>query len=111
MTTTPATDTAAFDELLDMFSHPYRRWILTRLSNHSSRDEDKLVQQTLISEEGPDVSSVELFHNHLPKLEDADFIDWGQKNSVVRRGSRFDEIAPLIALLADHEDEFPAGCP
>jgi hypothetical protein len=111
MITTPATNTVVLDELLDVLSHLHRQSILTHLSDHSPQDEDEFNQQTIMNENNSDLLSIELFHNHLPKLNNAGFIDWNQENDVVRRGSRFDEIVPLIALPVTHEDELLAGRP
>lgn len=111
MTPRPADATYVMDELFDVLSHPYRRRILTRLSDHNPRDEGEFDQRALASEDDPDLPDDGLFHNHLPKLDDAGFIDWDRENGVVRRGPRFREIAPLIDLMVEHRDELPAGWP
>lgn len=50
---------------------------------------------------------IALVQNHLPKLEDAGFIQWDRDRDVVTRGPQFDEIGPLVQLLLDHADELP----
>lgn len=52
-----------------------------------------------------------LYHAHQPKLIEADYIEWGKDTYTIRRGPNFDKIAPVLRLLADHEDELPAGWP
>jgi len=52
---------------------------------------------------------LEMHHNHLPKLVEASFVDWNRGENVLRRGPRFDEIAPLIELIIEHREELPAG--
>lgn len=111
MTPVTAEETAALDELFDVLSHPYRRRILTRLSDHYPRDEDEFDHEALASEDDPDMPEIELVHSNLPKLDEAGFIDWDQESGVVRRGPRFGEIAPLIYLMVNHRDELPAGWP
>ena len=111
MTTLSTEDTAELDELFTVLSHPYRRRILTRLGDHDPRDEDEFDHRALAREDDPDLPSIELFHNHLPKLDEAGFIDWERDDGVVRRGPRFGEVAPLIELMVDHRDELPVGWP
>lgn len=50
-----------------------------------------------------------LYHVHLPKLAEAAYIEWDADTQTIRRGPNFDEIAPLLQLMADHEDELPAA--
>jgi hypothetical protein len=52
-----------------------------------------------------------LYHVHLPKLAEADYIEWNADSHMIRRGPNFDEIAPLLRLMAEHEDKLPAGWP
>lgn len=47
-------------------------------------------------------------HLHLPKLADYEFIEWNKDTHEVTKGPKFDEIRPLLELLATHEDELPA---
>ncbi len=52
-----------------------------------------------------------LHHTHLPKLDEAGFIEWNPNSKTITRGLRFDEIAPLIELIIANRDELPAGWP
>lgn len=52
-----------------------------------------------------------LYHVHLPKLAEAGYIEWNKDTHTIRRGPNFDEIAPLLRLMAEHEDKLPAGWP
>jgi len=51
---------------------------------------------------------VSMNHVHLPKLANYGFIEWDEANHEVSKGPNFDEIRPLLELLATHEDELPA---
>ncbi|ELZ81869.1 hypothetical protein C453_17674 [Haloferax elongans ATCC BAA-1513] len=51
---------------------------------------------------------MELFHTHLPKLDDAGFVDWDPRTGAVVRGPRFDAVEPVLRLFADHTDELPS---
>lgn len=45
---------------------------------------------------------VELFHNHLPKLERSGHIEWRRDADTVSKGPRFGEIEPFLELLVDY---------
>ena len=49
-----------------------------------------------------------LYHLHLPKFAEAGYIEWDKDTHTIRRGPNFDEIAPFLRLMADHEDKLPA---
>lgn len=104
--------TDALDVSLDALSHPYRRRILTRLHDRNPRREAEFSSDELADDaDDIDLREAEIHHRHLPKLDDAGFIDWDREADVITRGPRFDEIAPLIELMIDHRDELPAGWP
>ncbi len=46
----------------------------------------------------------ELYHVHLPKLADANVIEWDRKRGVVSRGPQYDDIRHLLELLTDEKD-------
>ena len=48
-----------------------------------------------------------LYQMHLPKLAEAGYIAWDADTHTIRRGPNFDENAPLLRVMADHEDEPP----
>lgn len=105
-------NTDALDESLDVLSHPYRRRILTRLHDHNPREEVDFSADELADDADEiDRQLLEIHHRHLPKLDDAGFIDWDRKADIITRGPRFDEIAPLIELMVNHRDELPDGWP
>lgn len=109
MTPSPTSHPTVLDELLDVLSHPHRRRILTRLHVRNPRDEAEFDPEELAqADEALDVDTIHLVHNHLPKLDEAGFVDWDRERQVVRRGPRFHEIAPLIDLMVTHRDELPA---
>ena len=49
--------------------------------------------------------AVELHHVHLPKLEEAGLIDWNRATDEITRGPQFDEIEPLLSVLAENRAE------
>jgi hypothetical protein len=46
-----------------------------------------------------------LYHVHLPKLADAELIDWDPRDDLAVRGPRFDEVIPLLEAIAEIRDE------
>lgn len=91
-----------------MLSHPHRRRIITRLHDPNPPDEAEFELEELASGDELDSEAIDLFHNHLPKLAEAGFINWNQEQQIVTRGPQFEEIAPLIDLMCAHQDELPA---
>jgi len=57
--------------------------------------------------EQDDTLRIQLHHVHLPKLADQELIEWDRDSQTVTRGSRFDEIEPVLRLLADNPERFP----
>ena len=55
----------------------------------------------------PRHSITELFHIHLPKLEEMGYITWDQNTNQISKGPKWDEIAPLLQLIYNHQDELP----
>jgi len=54
-----------------------------------------------------DATQVNLEHVHLPKLADMGFIEWDRESGDLSKGPNWDEIAPLLQLMYDHQDELP----
>ncbi|GGN97419.1 DUF7344 domain-containing protein [Haloarcula pellucida] len=51
--------------------------------------------------------TIELYHTHLPKLAQAGLIEWDRDAGVVSRGPEFEQIRPMICLLAENEECVP----
>lgn len=100
------------DQVFEILSHPYRRRILTMIDEHNPRDGDEFSMAELADPDSDlSVFTRELYHSHLPKLADAGYIEWDRETDVIRRGPRFNEIAPLVSLMQKHADELPADWP
>ena len=103
---------APLDQIFDVLGHSHRRRILTILAEANPRDDEEFTPEELHAEdEDLELFTRELFHRHLPKLAEAGYIDWDRDTNTVRRGPKYDEIAPLVELMIAHEDELPAGWP
>jgi len=47
-------------------------------------------------------ATIRLYHADLPKLAAADLIEWERGSETVRRGSRFEEVEPMLNVLSDN---------
>ncbi len=93
-------------EALDEFQ---RRAVLFALLNQSRKDGPSIVVAGGAVEAGMGVQSVETSDSHLLELVGYGFIDWDPESTRVSRGQNFEEIKPLLELLASREDELPNG--
>jgi hypothetical protein len=96
----------SLNELFEILSHEYRRYVLWVLADPDRRTEDGL--GTILRSEGdeePDVLELELRHNHLPKLDDYGLVDWNPSAETLTRGPRFAEIEPFLDVLDEDRDD------
>ncbi|QLH84934.1 hypothetical protein HZS54_07490 [Halosimplex pelagicum] len=52
-------------------------------------------------------ATVRLYHADLPKLAAADLIEWDRDAETVSRGSRFEEVEPMLDVLGDNAAQVP----
>jgi Ser-tRNA(Ala) deacylase AlaX len=98
--------------MFNALTHPYRRHVLVLVGEYNPRDEDEFVVEDITTEDDDlELLTTELYHVHLPKLVDAGYIEWDEETRIIRRGPNFEEIAPLLRLMDDHQDELPEGWP
>lgn len=98
------------DDLFEALSNPYRRQLLVALLEHNPQDDYDRDPLDLVSDDiEPDVLELHLFHSHLPKLEEMDFITWDRETNEISKGPDWDEIKPLLTLIDSHQDELPDG--
>ncbi|NGM71257.1 ArsR family transcriptional regulator [Natronolimnobius sp. AArcel1] len=97
------------DDVLEILADVYRRRVLVEMRNHNPLDDDdaQLPADVIIADDDLAALRTQMRHVHLPKLEDAGLVEWDRKANVLRKGPRFDEIRPLLKLMADHADELP----
>jgi hypothetical protein len=100
------------DRVFDVLSHPLRRRLLTSIAESTSGD-GAAVTTADLNTRGEDVDRlrVELYHAHLPKLAEAGYIEWDGDTRATRRGPNFDEVEPVLRLLADEQDDLPGAWP
>ncbi|WP_254533418.1 DUF7344 domain-containing protein [Natrinema gelatinilyticum] len=100
---------AGLDSMLDILSNRYRRGVLVALLDHNPQDVDDPQVPNDVHLESGDLEQlmINTRHTHLPKLADAGFIEWDQETNTVLKGPQFEEIRPLLELMANHADELP----
>jgi len=100
--------TTSFDDMVDALADIQRRKLLVALLEHNPQDDTPVA----IADSESDADAVDrlvtMHHTNLPKLAAYGFIEWNQDSHEVTKGPNFDEIKPLLELLANHEDELPA---
>ncbi|WP_227376839.1 DUF7344 domain-containing protein [Haladaptatus halobius] len=98
-----------------MLRDSHRRRILLAVSNHNPRTEGEFTTDSFTpdetSEDEIEGLKTQLHHVHLPKMADKGYIKWHPITETIRRGPNFADIAPLLKLMDDHEDELPADWP
>lgn len=101
-----------YDERLNtIFSvlrHPTRRHILATIRDSQSHPSGGFALDDFLEDDGTSEDSpAGLHHSHLPKLDNAGFIDWDRQTNTVMRGPRFDEIESVLEILQTRQDAFP----
>jgi len=96
------------DQILDIVSNRHRCLILLSLKRGAVETTDDVMVR---GESELNASELTLTHNHLPKLDDAGYIEWDRDTGEISKGPRFDEIEPLLELIENHADELPPGWP
>jgi len=92
-----------------LLANRYRRRLLLTILDHNPEDEASIPDDLTTDDEELQTMLIEMTHTHLPKLESLEVIEWDRENNVVRRGSAFEELRPLLELVARHQDELPDG--
>lgn len=93
------------DRLLETVADRQRRVVLLLLKRGAVEDERDLLFRS------KDETKAALVHNHLPKLEEAGYIEWDRESGTIEKGPEFDEIEPLLELIEEHSDELPQDWP
>jgi hypothetical protein len=95
--------------MLNVLSDVQRRKLLIALLEHNPQDDRPAVIAAVDTERDIAERQLNMQHIHLPKLADYGFIEWDRASHEVMKGRNFDEIRPLLELLAAHENELVAN--
>ncbi|MFD1514056.1 hypothetical protein [Halomarina rubra] len=106
--TTPA---ISLETTFEILSDDHRRQILQDVAEETTPAHPEITLDTLLSgrETTGSATDLELEFQHvqLPKLADEELIGWNRSRGVVYRGQAFDDVAPMLTLLEEHEEELP----
>lgn len=111
-TTTDEASSTTLETAFTALSNPTRRRILATMSAHNPRTDVEFELADFITPtDDCDRLQTELYHAHLPKLASEDFINWNRETGTVTHGSNFEEIRPVLTVLAEHEEKLPGEWP
>ncbi|WP_227375915.1 DUF7344 domain-containing protein [Haladaptatus halobius] len=110
-TTPPASEEAVFDTLLDVLSYSRRRQILSRLdSGRTPMSLANLADEIVVHERDAPLAEIpardvkqvymSLYHSHVPRLEDADLVEYDQERDAVSLRERSPVVDRYEALVA-----------
>lgn len=102
-----ALSTRSFDTALDALDDVSRRRLLVGLVDHAPQN--AAAAGLAWPETDSEDALQSMVHVNLPKLERDSYVDWDRHTNDVVKGPNFDDSRPLLGLLAEHEDELPAG--
>jgi hypothetical protein len=104
----------------DILFRPGIERVLTNLCNRRRHQILLLLKQGTVQTETDmmirgegDIEEIEtdLTSDHLPKLEEAGYIEWDRDTGEISKGPRFDQIKPLLNIIENHADELPPDWP
>ncbi len=95
------------DEVLDTLSHPLRRRLLFSLYEQGQDiSELSFHQISGLAFEERNIQN-ELYHVHLPKLEDKRYVRWDDDEHTIIKGPKWNQIEPLLRLVYNHLKDLP----
>ena len=92
------------DDLVEALANPSRRRLLVALTDHNPRNAMLTLEDVHEGDTDGERLHVEMYHVHLPKLEENGLIEWDRRTHEVVKGPRFDEIRPLLSSIDSQTD-------
>lgn len=100
------------DVALVVLGDPTRRDVLTRIGEYGPEESAEFEEEDFAERVGDrEFDRVALYHRHLPKLDDAGFVDWDRESGVITSGPRYEEIRPLVRLIQGYRYDLPDDWP
>lgn len=100
-------------EYFHVFANRDRRRLLLYLVEGNPEARDDIPEHIRVAEHFDETERRALAEmletEHLPLLEENGLIKWDREEDVIVRGERFDEIRPLLTLIAENRNELPDG--
>jgi|AntRauTorcE11897_2_1112592.scaffolds.fasta_scaffold00383_16 hypothetical protein len=91
------------DSTMDVLGERDRRLLLLALLENPVVDRVEFVERYVDAKN----ARAQLYHNHLPKLTEAGYVEWNPDTGELSRGPSFDDVEPLVRLLREYTQEFP----
>lgn len=98
------------DEIMMALADEHRRELLAALMEENGQP-IQTPEDVQLGREPLDDLQIELYHNHLPRLEEAGFIEWEKDRDVVTKGPKFGQLEPVLELFAENAEDFPVTWP
>lgn len=95
------------DPMFEALGDKRRRQLLVRLLECSPRDTVPVSDVVSTEERNSEKLHLQMTHNHLPKLEDMEYIQWDRERDEIARGPQFESIEPSLQMLITHADTLP----
>lgn len=89
----------SFDDITEALGSHSRRQVLLELVEHNPLSTTQFAESR--------DAQVNLFHNHLPKLDSLGYIVWDRDQGTVVKGPDWEEIEPMIRLIQTNDDALP----
>lgn len=105
-----------WNRVFDALSAEPRRQLIVSLLDRSADESISLPEAAVNPNAPPDPEELrrDLYHRHLPMLEEGQFVEWETDPLTAVRGSRFDEVAVVLeslqATATDIPDSLVVGC-
>lgn len=102
------------DDAFEILANSHRRQILVALLEerpHAYPIDEGDIWSAGEHRERTHRLEVELYHNHLPKLESRGFVRWHRHTDEIEPGHTFEEIRPLVELLDNSASVLPGEWP
>ena len=95
-------EAAVLDSFAECMGHEHRRKVLFTL--HQAEEGERLVVPDDFLDQDVDRERlvIELTHRHLPKLQDAGYVEWDRARGEIREGEDFERLEPLLEVLTDY---------
>lgn len=94
-------------EKLRTMENRHRRRLLVELLDDAQENALKFPEDVPVSGTEREAFRAEMYHQHLPRLEDRGYIRWDRDAREIAKGPMFEDIGPLLELIRDHQDELP----
>lgn len=99
------------DRLFRALSHQSRRRILVFLVRTGVADEAVELETFAAEVAETNVDTEQLYHVHLPYLDETGFVEWNHEQQTVQSGPLLEETESMLELLDQNRSEVPAEWP